>query len=162
VRRAAARRIARAGCALLAVALIVVMPRSPAGQPDTRIPWVGYLANEPTPDSAPVLREGLRERNWVDGQSIKIWYRYVQGKPELYQQHADDLVRLNVAVIVAFGSQAISGYDVPRWLRRRVRTMPSAVGTLPGNVNPWYARTRRAGRVAACWRHCLIIEEPMY
>jgi putative ABC transport system substrate-binding protein len=124
VRRAAARRIARAGCALLAVALIVVMPRSPAGQPDTRIPWVGYLANEPTPDSAPVLRDGLRERNWVDGQSIKIWYRYVQGKPELYQQHADDLVRLNVAVIVAFGSQAIEA------ARQATKTVPIVMVSL--------------------------------
>jgi len=118
VRRAAARRIARAGFALLAGALSVAAPRSPAAQPDTRIPWVGFLANEPTPDSAPVLREGLRERKWVEGQSVKIWYRYVQGKPELYQQHADDLVRLNVAVIVAVGPQAIEA------ARKATKTVP--------------------------------------
>ena len=118
MRRAAARRIARAGFALLAGALSVAAPRSPAAQPDTRIPWVGFLANEPTPDSAPVLREGLRQRNWVEGQSVKIWYRYVQGKPELYQQHADDLVRLNVAVIVAVGPQAIEA------ARQATKTVP--------------------------------------
>src|SRR5207244_6382789 len=101
-------RIARAGFALLAGALSVAAPRSPAAQPDTRIPWVGFLANEPTPDSAPVLREGLRQRNWVEGQSVKIWYRYVQGKPELYHQHAHDLVRLNLAGIGAGGAQALA------------------------------------------------------
>src|SRR5215475_11287514 len=82
-------------------------PRAPSAQPDPRIPWIGYLANEATTDSAPILRDGLREHEWIEGQSIKIWYRYAQGKPELYPQHADDLVRLNVAVIVAIGPGAV-------------------------------------------------------
>ena len=128
MRRTAARRIARAGFALLAVALIGVAARSPAAQPDTRIPWIGYLANEPTPDSAPILREGLRERDWVEGQSIKIWYRYVQGKPELYRPHADDLVRLNVAVIVAVGAQAIEA------ARQATKTVPIVVVSLDDPV----------------------------
>src|SRR5262249_48734411 len=70
--RRAARRIARAGLAVLVAAALVAAPRGPAAQPDTRIPWIGYLANEPTPDSAPVLREALRKRDWIEGQSIKI------------------------------------------------------------------------------------------
>jgi ABC-type uncharacterized transport system substrate-binding protein len=107
VRRAAVRRLATAGFAALAVAVIVAATRAPSAQPNTRIPWIGYLANEPTPDSAPVLRDALRNRDWVEGQSVKIWYRYVQGKPEFYPQHAEDLARLNVAAIVAVGSQAI-------------------------------------------------------
>ena len=113
-----ARRRASAALALLAVATLVPSPRAPAAQPNPRIPWIGYLANEPTTDSAPVLRDSLRERDWVEGQSIKIWYRYVQGKPELYPQHADDLVRLNVAVIVAIGPEAIDA------ARRATKTIP--------------------------------------
>jgi len=97
---------------------VVAAPTAAAAQPDTRIPWIGYLANEPTTDSIPVLRSKLRERAWVEGQSIKIWYRYVQGKPELYAQHADDLVRLNVAVIVAVGAPAIEA------ARRATKTIP--------------------------------------
>ena len=107
VRGVLARRLAAAGAALLAAATIAATVRATAAQPDPRIPWIGFLANEPTTDSAPVLRDTLRERDWVEGQSIKVWYRYAQGKPELYPQHADDLVRLNVAVIVAVGPQAI-------------------------------------------------------
>src|SRR2546430_13113669 len=115
--RGGSRRPLLAGVALLAVATALAAPRAPVAQPDPRIPWIGYLANEPTTDSAPVLRDGLRERDWVEGQSVKIWYRYVQGKPELYPQHADDLVRLNVAVIVAVGPQAI---EAPREATKNV------------------------------------------
>ena len=51
--RHAARPIARAGLLLLALASILAAPWAPAAQPDTRIPRIGYLANEPTPDSLP-------------------------------------------------------------------------------------------------------------
>ena len=124
MRRAAARWIAAVGLVLLVIAPAVVAPRRPAAQPDTRIPWIGYLANEPTPDSTPVLREGLRERGWVEGESVKIWYRYAQGKPEFYPQHADDLVRLNVAVIVAVGAPAIEA------ARQATKTVPIVMVSL--------------------------------
>ena len=118
VRRALAWRLAAAGGALLAAATIGASARTTAAQPDPRIPWIGYLANEPSTDSAPVLREALRERDWVEGQSIKIWYRYAQGRPDLYPLHADDLVRLNVAAIVAVGPQAIEA------ARQATKTIP--------------------------------------
>jgi len=126
--RRAARRLARAGLTVLVAAAMVAAPCGPAAQPDTRIPWIGYLANEPTPDSAPVLREALRKRDWIEGQSIKIWYRYVQGKPELYQQHAEDLVGLKVAVIVAVGPQAIQA------ARQATRTVPIVVVSIDDPV----------------------------
>jgi len=124
VRRIAARRYAAAGLALLAVATVVAGPGAPAAQPDPRIPWIGYLANEPTTDSAPILRNSLREHDWIEGQSVKIWYRYVQGKPDLYPQHADDLVRLNVAVIVAVGPDAVAA------ARRATKTIPIVMVSL--------------------------------
>jgi len=122
--RHAARRVATGGLAFLVIALGVVAPRTPAAQPGTHVPWIGYLADEPTPDSIPVLREGLRERAWIEGQSVKIWYRYAQGKPDLYAQHADDLVRLNVAVIVAVGGPAIEA------ARQATKTVPIVVVSL--------------------------------
>ena len=54
----------------------------------TPLPAIGYLSNEPTPDSLPVLRAALRERAWVEGRSIELWPRYAQGKPELYATQA--------------------------------------------------------------------------
>src|SRR5881296_2753483 len=117
-----ARRIATGGRALLVSVLTVGATVAPAAPSD--IPSIGYLANEPTPDSIPVLRAGLRERAWVEGKSVKIWYRYAQGKPELYAQHADDLVRLNVAVIVAVGVPAIDA------ARRATKTIPIVMVSL--------------------------------
>ena len=105
--RAAVGRLAAAGVALLTLVTVAGATRAPAAPPDARVRWIGYLANEPTPDSAPILREALRERAWVEGESLKIWYRYAQGKPDFYAQHADDLVRLNVSAIVAVGPEAI-------------------------------------------------------
>ena len=122
--RGGSRRALLAGVALLAVATVLAAPRAPVAQPDPRIPWIGYLANEPTTDSAPVLRDGLRERDWVEGQSVKIWYRYVQGKPELYPQHAEDLARLSVAVIVAVGPEAIEA------ARQATKTIPIVMVSL--------------------------------
>ncbi len=66
VRRVGARRRAIAGLVLLAAAIWGAAPRAPSAQPDPRIPWIGYLANEPTTDSAPILRDGLREHEWIE------------------------------------------------------------------------------------------------
>src|SRR6266571_5038081 len=121
-----ARRIATGGRALLVSVLTVGATGARAAPPD--IPSIGYLANEPTPDSIPVLRAGLRERAWVEGESVKIWYRYAQGKPELYAPHADDLVRLNVPVIVAVGVSAIEA------ARRATETIPIVMVSLDDPV----------------------------
>jgi putative tryptophan/tyrosine transport system substrate-binding protein len=110
-----ARRIATAGCALL-VGVLAAGARTTAAPP--RIVSIGYLADEPTPDSISVLRAGLRERDWVEGRSVQIWDRYAQGKPELYTVHAAELVRLDVAVIVAVGVPAIEA------ARRATTTIP--------------------------------------
>jgi putative tryptophan/tyrosine transport system substrate-binding protein len=110
-----ARRIATAGCALL-VGVLAAGARTTAAPP--RIVSIGYLADEPTPDSISVLRAGLRERDWVEGRSVKIWDRYAQGKSELYTVHAAELVRLDVAVIVAVGVPAIEA------ARRATTTIP--------------------------------------
>ncbi len=45
---------------------------------------------------------------YVEGQSITIEYRYAEGKLERLPGFAGELVRLNVDVIVAGATQAIS------------------------------------------------------
>ncbi len=113
------RRVARRSTvAALLVGVLIACAPAAAAPPDARVPAIGYLANEPTPDSLPVLRAGLREHAWIDGRSVEIWPRYAQGKPELYAPHADELARLNVAVIVAVGVPAIEA------ARRATKTIP--------------------------------------
>jgi putative ABC transport system substrate-binding protein len=47
------------------------------------------------------FRQGLRELGYVEGQTIAIEYRYAEGKFERLPDLAAELVRLNVAVILA-------------------------------------------------------------
>jgi putative ABC transport system substrate-binding protein len=110
------RRIARR--AAVAAVLLIGALTGGALAAVTPLPAIGYLANEPTPDSLPVLRAALRERAWVEGHSIALWPRYAQGKPELYATQADELARLDVAVIVAVGVPAIEA------ARRATKTIP--------------------------------------
>lgn len=49
------------------------------------------------------LREGLRERGWVEGQTIVVEPRYAEGKVERLGEIAMELVRLPVDVIVTGG-----------------------------------------------------------
>ena len=112
------RRFARLST-VAALLIGALFGRAPAAAPpDARLPAIGYLANEPTPDSLPVLRAALRERAWVEGQTVEIWPRYAQGKPELYAAQADELARLDAAVIVAVGVPAIEA------ARRATKTIP--------------------------------------
>lgn len=138
MRGAGGGRIARGGLALVVGVLVVVASGAPAAPPPPRNPWIGYLANEPTPDSIPVLRRELRERGWIEGESAKIWYRYAQGKPDLYPQHADDLVRVNVAVIVAVGEPAIEA------ARHATTTIPIVMVSLDDPTAAGPAATSRA------------------
>jgi len=119
--RRRARGLARAaGVAALVGAALGAPARA---QAEARPPSIGYLANEPAPDTSATLRARLAERGWVEGQSVKVWYRYAQGKPERLPSHADELVRLGVDVIVAAGAPAIEA------ARRATRTIPIVVAT---------------------------------
>ncbi len=120
----------RAGCLIACAAAIVALvvgtaaaPRAAGAQTEPRVPWIGYLANEPTPDSVPVLRQGLRERGWIEGQHVRIWSRYAQGRFDLFPGHVDELVRLGVTVIVAASPPAVEA------ARRATRTIPIVMVT---------------------------------
>ena len=50
------------------------------------------------------LRRGLAEAGFVDGRNVAIDYRWGDGKIERMREFADDLIRREVAVIIAGGS----------------------------------------------------------
>lgn len=173
-RRGARVLACAAGVAALAGAALAA-PRTAAAQSEPRPRWIGYLANEPGPDTSAVLRARLAAAGWVEGQRVKIWYRYAQGKPRVFPSHADELVRLGADVIVAVSTPAIEA------ARQATRTIPIVVATTDdplaaglvarlehpgGNLTgvtlaaPGLARHRlellrelapRAGRVAVLW-----------
>jgi putative ABC transport system substrate-binding protein len=85
-----------------------VLPFAAHGQAAT--PVVGVLSPE---SEGPVtakwragLLQGLSERQYVPGQNVAIEYRWAEGNKERLSALADDLVRRQVAVIVAPGQEA--------------------------------------------------------
>jgi putative ABC transport system substrate-binding protein len=119
----AAHALARAAAVATLAAAALAAPRAAGAQPEPRLTWVGYLANEPTPDTSARLRARLGAQGWVDGQTVKVWFRYAQGRLELFPSHAEELVRLGVNVIVASSPPAIEA------ARQATRAIPIVMAT---------------------------------
>src|SRR5690349_11458153 len=68
------------------------------------------------------LRRALTELGWVDGQNVRLEYRYAAGRPERYPVFFAELLRLNVDVIVAGG-----GTVAAMAARQATRTIPIIV-----------------------------------
>jgi putative ABC transport system substrate-binding protein len=74
------------------------------------MPVIGFLRNTSPEQSASLLaalRKGLIEVGYVEGKNVAIEYRWGGGQQERLRGFADDLVRQNVALIVAGGDAAI-------------------------------------------------------
>jgi putative ABC transport system substrate-binding protein len=70
----------------------------------TAIPVVGFLSGSSLAERRPVLasfRQALAEAGYVEGQNVAIEYRWVEGQYDRLPAHAADLVRRQVAVLVA-------------------------------------------------------------
>jgi putative ABC transport system substrate-binding protein len=82
-------------------------PAAQAQQPP--MPVVGFLsAVSPGPSRAHVaaFHRGMNEAGYVEGQNVRIEYRWAEGKFELLPGLATNLVRQQVAVIAAFANVA--------------------------------------------------------
>jgi putative tryptophan/tyrosine transport system substrate-binding protein len=79
-----------------------------------RIGWIAFDGSRPPRD----FMTGLRERGYIEGQSIIIEYRSAQGREERLPQIAAELVRLKPDVIVAGGNDATEA------ARKATRTIP--------------------------------------
>jgi putative ABC transport system substrate-binding protein len=74
------------------------------------MPVVGYLsANTSSGDARPVAAfvEGLGQRGYEDGKTVKIEYRWADGQYDRLSSMAADLVRDHVTVIAALGTPAV-------------------------------------------------------
>ena len=72
-------------------------------QQPAKIPRIGYLSiTDAATDSprAEGIRLALRELGYIEGQNIAIEYRYAEGRPDRAPEHAAELVRLKVDIIV--------------------------------------------------------------
>jgi ABC-type uncharacterized transport system substrate-binding protein len=70
---------------------------------------IGFLRNTSPAGSAPVvaaLREGLNESGYIEGQNVRIEYRWGEGHDDRLPELAADLVRRHCSVIIGGGSAA--------------------------------------------------------
>ena len=74
------------------------------GAPVARIGFLGPTSAESFAVRLDALREGLRERGYVDGSNIVIEVRFADGKYDRLPALAQELVRLKVDVIVTPGT----------------------------------------------------------
>jgi len=108
----------------LGIVSLVVAPLGAEAQP-ARVPRIGVLA--PTSCSHPnyqALREGLRALGYVEGQTIIIECRDAAGRYERVAQHAAELVRLKVDVLVT------DGISAARAAKQATRTIPIVMGAI--------------------------------
>src|SRR5262245_20541589 len=71
------------------------------------MPVIGFLgASTPSNWAAwtTAFVQGLRALGWVEGRTVKIEYRWAEGRSERYAEIAAEFVRLKVDVIVTVGS----------------------------------------------------------
>jgi len=82
---------------------LLAAPLAAEAQQAGKVYRVGFLWDSPTvfPDAIEAFRRGLRDLGYVEGRTIAIEYRWVEGKPERMREFAEELVRLKVDVIVA-------------------------------------------------------------
>jgi putative tryptophan/tyrosine transport system substrate-binding protein len=100
-------------------------------QQPSRVWRIGVLgAAPPTPAMLGALRDGLRERGYLEGQNLSIDVRWLQGTSEQNPDVATELVRSGVDVIVAWTTPPVIA------ARRATSTIPIAmvsVGDPVGN-----------------------------
>ena len=92
----------RLGLAVVLSVSLSLVPLAAEGQPSTTIARIGLLTDlvwEP-------LREGLRDRGYVEGKNIVFEVRRSDGRSERWPELAAELVRLKVGVIVTQGTPA--------------------------------------------------------
>ena len=118
------RRVALSLCAIAwAVGVNAV------AQPALKIPRIGVLSSNLPAGRSEAFLQGLRELGYLEGKSINIEWRNVQGKADLLPAAAMELVGLNVDLIVASDARAAVA------AKQAAKTTPivvSAAGDLVG------------------------------
>jgi putative ABC transport system substrate-binding protein len=84
-------------------------------QPTAKVYRVGFLSigsAGPQASLKEALRDGLRERGWVEGKNIAVDYRFAENRADRLPELAAELVRLKVDVIVAMSGGVLAAKKV--------------------------------------------------
>jgi ABC-type uncharacterized transport system substrate-binding protein len=71
-----------------------------------KLPTIGFLGNDAAMWAAwtAAFIQRLRELGWIDGRTITVEYRWSEGRPERVAEIAAEFIRLNVDLIVSYGT----------------------------------------------------------
>jgi putative tryptophan/tyrosine transport system substrate-binding protein len=92
-------------------------PFAASAQDTKKIPRIGVLWPNP-PATFDFMRQGLRERGYIEGQNIKLEFRWAEGKLDQLPELARELVGVPVDVIVTLAPPATVA------ARNATRTIP--------------------------------------
>jgi putative ABC transport system substrate-binding protein len=98
-----------------------------AQQPATKIPRIGVLASIRSP-ATDAFEQGLRERGWVDGKTVAIDWRLVEGRFERLPEFAAALAASKPDVILA------AAFVYATAASRATRTIPIVFALIPDPV----------------------------
>ena len=87
---------------------VLAAPLGAGAQPTGRLPTVGFLGPTAARLATPwitAFATRLQELGWVEGRTVAIEYRWADGRTERFGTLAAELVRLNVDVIVTWGTE---------------------------------------------------------
>ena len=86
---------------------MITAPLAASAQPGTTVRRIGYLGvGSMTAADAELQAAALRALGWVEGRNLVIERRYVE-RSELLGPMAQELVRLKVEIIVAWGTDSV-------------------------------------------------------
>ena len=90
---------------------LLVAPLAARGQQQGNVRTIAFFGPPPSAGGlVQAFQQGLRELGYVEGQNIKIEYRYtdlaLRGHPDLFPRYAAELVRLKPEVIVVSVTEA--------------------------------------------------------
>ena len=117
------------GLAFLLVSASSCAPLAAWAQQPRKVYTVGYLtvpSRETAQDGANAFQGGLRDLGWVEGQNVRVEYRFADSNLDRLPHLAAELVRLRVDVIVAGATPAVIA------AKNATRTIP-VVMFLPGD-----------------------------
>jgi putative ABC transport system substrate-binding protein len=92
-------------------AMLFALCASAHAQQTGKVFRIGFLDGGTASGSAVLVdafRQELIKLGWIEGKSIAIEYRFVDGKPDRLPELASDLVRLKVDLVVATGTPGTS------------------------------------------------------
>jgi len=125
-------------------------PLAARAQQPGKLPTIGFLrSGTPTGQRAWVAAfvQRLRELGWIEGRTVTIDYRWGEGRAERFMEIAAELVRLNVDVILAGGTEAaVAAKHATFSTRSRMHSTRHSMTSIYASASPTSAATFRAKR----------------